>query len=465
MVAPRTIDQAMEMISNTKKRDLNDWNIAEHYEPRMLVQKLSKVSYTHPYVDSYYNRRDNSLMLVFSNPFDDTALANNEEFSIKLHSDVGFRNYLEKISDMIVDWTRDEEAKYQASLVARDVDKYRSESVLEKDANTTFLAASSPRSKSSKKAATTDHKTITNTVETTEAPQVDYITDNFVGHVSLKAWKMEQEKQREAADLAEAAERAKKVKSPKAGSKMTNRPKTSSKSPPKSPNGKSSPKAGSRAGSAKKGSRSPNSQTTDEKKLDPKVQKANNAFVGYNVGNRMIYVKSYSNHMFPCNGSLVKTERHLMKTGNTNFVTTTLVRDGHTFSMHVIDPMTPDEYRAMKKEQNKPKKEDESAVAVSATTAAINTSVAKDKKASATPANRQSKISMIEATSTIPENIMDQSSFHHQAEEEDIEIPIAKYSCFTGVFQDGLSLSFSNEKLKLKRNNLKPYSKYFGIHL
>ena len=60
-----------------------------------LLKKLQKVSYTHPYVDTYYNRRDNSLMLVFSNPFDESALSNNEDWTIKLHSNVGFRNYLD----------------------------------------------------------------------------------------------------------------------------------------------------------------------------------------------------------------------------------------------------------------------------------------------------------------------------------------------------------------------------------
>jgi hypothetical protein len=34
----KTIDQTIEMIKQTKKRDLNDWNIAEHYEPKVLVQ-------------------------------------------------------------------------------------------------------------------------------------------------------------------------------------------------------------------------------------------------------------------------------------------------------------------------------------------------------------------------------------------------------------------------------------------
>ena len=166
----------------------------------------------------------------------------------------------------------------------------------------------------------------------------------------------------------------------------------------------------------------------------------------------MVYVKSSSNNMFPCNGALIKTEKHLMKTGNTNFVTTTLAKDGHTFSMHVIDPMTAEEYQAQKREANKLKKEEKSSLVAPDATANTSGSKGEKNKQSATAINRQSKISMVEGNSTIPEtNIMDQSSFHN-AGEEDEEIPIAKYTCFTGVFQDGFSLSFSTEKLRLKRN-------------
>ncbi len=40
-------------------------------------------------------------------------------------------------------------------------------------------------------------------------------------------------------------------------------------------------------------------------------------FIGYDVGNRMIYVKSHLTHMFPANGALIKTERHTLKTSKT----------------------------------------------------------------------------------------------------------------------------------------------------
>ena len=84
-------------------------------------------------------------MLVFSNPFDEASLSNHEEWTIKLHSDVGFRNYLEKIYEMIIEWTRDEEAKYQANLVTKEVDKFSS------DSKEVAALASPPASRASNK--------------------------------------------------------------------------------------------------------------------------------------------------------------------------------------------------------------------------------------------------------------------------------------------------------------------------
>ena len=40
VVPPKTVDQTVEMINNTKKRDLSEWNLAEHYDPKVLVQVI-----------------------------------------------------------------------------------------------------------------------------------------------------------------------------------------------------------------------------------------------------------------------------------------------------------------------------------------------------------------------------------------------------------------------------------------
>lgn len=44
--------------------------------------------------------------------------------------------------------------------------------------------------------------------------------------------------------------------------------------------------------------------------------------------------------MFPCNGSLIKTERYSLKTTLNTFVSTSVLKDGHTFSIHLVDPIT-----------------------------------------------------------------------------------------------------------------------------
>jgi hypothetical protein len=90
-------------------------------------------------------------MLAFSNPHDESCLSNHEEWTIKLHSNVGFRNYLEKIYDMIIEWTRDEEAKYQASLVSKEVEKIKSQSTENRLTNSSPTRPGSSKSSKSEK--------------------------------------------------------------------------------------------------------------------------------------------------------------------------------------------------------------------------------------------------------------------------------------------------------------------------
>ena len=56
---------------------------------------------------------------------------------------------------MIVEWTRDEEAKYQASLIAKEVDKFRSESAEREKELLANVSSSRPTSKATKEAKRT----------------------------------------------------------------------------------------------------------------------------------------------------------------------------------------------------------------------------------------------------------------------------------------------------------------------
>lgn len=38
VTTPKSVEEVVEMINGARKRDLTDWNYAEHYEPKVLVQ-------------------------------------------------------------------------------------------------------------------------------------------------------------------------------------------------------------------------------------------------------------------------------------------------------------------------------------------------------------------------------------------------------------------------------------------
>ena len=62
-----------------------------------------------PYLDTYYNRGNNTLLVVLHNPCNED-LENNFQWESWLHSDVGFKNYLEHVAYEIEEWT-DEQTK------------------------------------------------------------------------------------------------------------------------------------------------------------------------------------------------------------------------------------------------------------------------------------------------------------------------------------------------------------------
>ena len=61
-----------------------------------------------PYLDTYYNRGNNTLLVVLHNPCNQN-FENNFQWESWLHSDVGFRNYLEYVALEIQDWTSEQE--------------------------------------------------------------------------------------------------------------------------------------------------------------------------------------------------------------------------------------------------------------------------------------------------------------------------------------------------------------------
>ncbi|XP_042708063.2 sperm-associated antigen 17 isoform X3 [Chrysemys picta bellii] len=111
-------------IQKTQQRHLTDWSFAEHYEPRLLLQVLHNATQQYRCIDSYYHTQDNSLLIVLHNPMNQHRQCK-ESWDIAMHSDVGFRNYLELVANSIEDWVTKEETKYQEEKMAKELESLK----------------------------------------------------------------------------------------------------------------------------------------------------------------------------------------------------------------------------------------------------------------------------------------------------------------------------------------------------
>ncbi|XP_010140982.1 PREDICTED: sperm-associated antigen 17, partial [Buceros rhinoceros silvestris] len=116
----------LEEIKKTQRRCLTDWSFAEHFQPHVLLQVLHTASQEYRCIDSFYRAQDNSLLMVLHNPMNQYRMCQ-ETWDIALHSNVGFRNYLELVANSVEDWVKEEEVKYQEEKMAKEIESLKLE--------------------------------------------------------------------------------------------------------------------------------------------------------------------------------------------------------------------------------------------------------------------------------------------------------------------------------------------------
>ncbi|XP_009985569.1 PREDICTED: sperm-associated antigen 17-like, partial [Tauraco erythrolophus] len=119
----------LEEIKKTQRRCLTDWSFAEHFQPHVLLQVLHTASQEYRCIDSFYHTQDNSLLMVLHNPMNQYRSCQ-EIWDVALHSDVGFRSYLELVASSIEDWVKEEEVKYQEEKMAKERESLRLEKAM-----------------------------------------------------------------------------------------------------------------------------------------------------------------------------------------------------------------------------------------------------------------------------------------------------------------------------------------------
>ncbi|XP_052284814.1 sperm-associated antigen 17-like isoform X3 [Dreissena polymorpha] len=345
----KTTEESMNEIVDAQKRQLDQWCFAEHYDKKVLLQVMKSAIYKLPVVETYYHKRDHSLMVVLHNPHNQ-ELQKHEDWHCELHSNIGFRNYLDFVEESIGDWLKEEEAKYQAQVLSQEIEKMR------QDEETASRMAEKNNKKSSKRSATSKSKSPKGSRASSQERPASAVSNIFIRAGSLKAQKIEQDRVKAEEEEKERVKSAKRSKSPKAK-------KEEKEDPKKRPGSRGSAKS---KGSAKDQEPEPvvDMETMGDEKYWP--------FSGYDMGNNLIHVFGITSSFFPADGGQIRTERTEFTQGSVS-VRTTVLKDNHTFTVHVIDPKDPQAVEAAeggdttrsgaeKAEFEKPEKENKDAV-------------------------------------------------------------------------------------------------------
>uniref|UniRef100_A0A4W3H185 Sperm associated antigen 17 n=1 Tax=Callorhinchus milii TaxID=7868 RepID=A0A4W3H185_CALMI len=144
-------------------------------------QVLEEAIKFYRYVDTYYHRQDNSLLLVLHNPMNKQRQCQ-ESWNIALHSNVGFRSYLEHVASSISDWVAEEEVKYKAEMLIKETEGLNS------------LKATPEIPLFSQRENIVNRKKSPKKYSSTNAFTCVFMNILLIG---LQAWKLEQERQKE----------------------------------------------------------------------------------------------------------------------------------------------------------------------------------------------------------------------------------------------------------------------------
>ncbi|XP_043103168.1 LOW QUALITY PROTEIN: sperm-associated antigen 17 [Puntigrus tetrazona] len=285
-------------LQKTLIRQLEQWNFVEKHSASVFPQVLQSASETYRCVDTFYCSRDNAIYVICHNPMSPQRSCK-EFWDASLHTDVGFRNYLEYVADSISEWTRQEEEKWQMEQEKKEAEKTPVQTPLE-----------------------TDKKR--------DSPVSDTL-EPYVREDSLKAWKIEQDRLKE-------EEQSKKTKKEKGG--------------------KATPKVGERIDSVKENkktplssrksrdnmSKTPSSATLPRDKTrdiletpqEPANEMRTNVFTGYSLNGKLVQVAGKVQSLYLCDGGQIDVESFHFTQGLTQ-VKVCVKKDGHHFYTHISE--------------------------------------------------------------------------------------------------------------------------------
>ncbi|EGW05815.1 Sperm-associated antigen 17 [Cricetulus griseus] len=311
-----------ESLEQTMDSEIKDEAATKDDSPEKVLQEAHQ---QYRCVDSYYHTQDNSLLLVFHNPMN-TQRLHCEYWNIALHSNVGFRNYLELIAKSIQDWITEEEAKYQEAKMAEELNRTKIE--LELKASTSKISSS--KSVSLKKSKS--NKIVSKTEMPEQEKEKEKEKIPFILEGSLKAWKEEQERLAEEERLKEEKKAEKKAekKGKDAGKKKGKDKVENLIEETKILKKKSSSKEKAKEDPVKI------PETIEESFPLPEPETVY-PFRGYNMGDVPVKITGKNYYLYPSDGGQIEVEKTMFERGPT-FIKVKVKKDKHNFIIHLKDP-------------------------------------------------------------------------------------------------------------------------------
>ncbi|XP_048208106.1 sperm-associated antigen 17 [Perognathus longimembris pacificus] len=313
------VEANLEDIKKAQQRSLTDWSFSEHFKPKVLLQVLQEAHQQYRCVDSYYHTQDNSLLLVFHNPMNAQRL-HCEFWDVALHSNVGFRNYLELVAKTIQDWVTEEEAKYQELRMAEELEKAKAAEQELKNLASLKNSPSKTFSPKKSKSIKTSSKTDISEDKEKDMP--------FVLEGSLKAWKEEQERLAEEERLKEEKKAEKKSKDANKRKGKDKEEKEESKPEKKKPSSKN------KAKEEVLKIPEPIEEIPPEPEPQPEIVYP---FRGYNMGEIPIQISGVDYYLYPSDGGQIEVQKMTFERGST-FIKVKVKKDKHSFIIHLRDP-------------------------------------------------------------------------------------------------------------------------------
>ncbi|XP_065598229.1 sperm-associated antigen 17 [Cyrtonyx montezumae] len=316
------LEQKLEEIRKTQKRRLTDWNFAEHFHPDVLLQVLHSAAQEYRCIDSYYHTQDNSLLMVLHNPMNQNRLCQ-ETWDVALHSNVGFRNYLELMANSIEDWVKEEEVKYQEEKIAREMKALKQREGLTEGSSEFYLYAVKKLGLSRQASISTSR--LESILDTILESQSSNERSYFIREDSLKASKEKQNQLLEEEQLKEENKTNKENSSGKTKRQETVICEESEDSSKKSPKEKLKDEPAKVP--------EPEEYHSTSETHPEKIYK----FLGYNTGESLIQVSGINHYLFPSDGGQIHVEKIGFVKGPT-LVKVKVVKDNHNFFIHITDP-------------------------------------------------------------------------------------------------------------------------------